>query len=42
MKYNFDSIIAWQKKRNGVSELEREHIGYENGIIGGLIRAVNV
>ena len=30
----FQSIIDWQTKRNGVTGLEKEHIGYENGVIG--------
>lgn len=25
----FDSIIRWQERRNGVTGLEKEHIGYE-------------
>ena len=29
-KEYFDSIIKWQEKRNGVSGLESEYIGYEN------------
>ncbi len=36
----FDSIIRWHKKRNGVCGLEREHIGYQNGVLGGLLSAV--
>lgn len=36
----FDSIINWQKKRNGVQGLTKEHIGYENGVLGGVISAV--
>ena len=38
----FDSIIRWQERRNGVKGLEREHIGYENGVLGGVISALNV
>ena len=38
----FDSIIAWQKNRNGVTGLTRECIGYENGVLGGVISALNV
>ena len=34
----FDSIIRWQERRNGVTGLEKEHIGYENGVLGGHIR----
>ncbi len=36
----FDSIIKWQYKRNGVSGLLPEHIGYENGVIGGILSAL--
>jgi cystathionine beta-lyase len=38
----FNSIIQWQQKRNGVKGLEAKHIGYENGVLGGLVSAVNV
>ena len=37
----FDSIIKWQSTRNGVSGLTPEHIGYENGVLGGMISAMN-
>ena len=36
----FDSIIRWHEKRNGVTGLEREHIGYENGVLGGVLSAL--
>ncbi|MBQ4624928.1 MAG: aminotransferase class I/II-fold pyridoxal phosphate-dependent enzyme, partial [Clostridia bacterium] len=36
----FDSIIAWQEKRNGVTGLRPEHIGYENGVLGGVLSAL--
>ena len=36
----FDSIINWQKVRNGVEGLEAEHIGYENGVLGCVISAI--
>ncbi|MCD8021867.1 MAG: aminotransferase class I/II-fold pyridoxal phosphate-dependent enzyme [Lachnospiraceae bacterium] len=36
----FDSIVRWQKERNGVEGLTREHIGYENGVLGGVASAV--
>lgn len=36
----FDSIISWQQRRNGVTKLSREHIGYENGVLGGVSSAV--
>mgnify|MGYP000860839780 CR=1 FL=1 len=38
----FDSIIKWQEKRNGVKGLTQECIGYENGVLGGVISALNV
>lgn len=36
----YDSIIRWQSRRNGVTELKKEHIGYENGVLGGVSSAV--
>jgi cystathionine beta-lyase len=39
-KEYFDSIIRWQADRNGVTGLAPEHIGYENGVLGGLISAM--
>ncbi len=38
----YDSIIRWHRERNGVTGLSREHIGYENGVLGGLISAMGV
>ncbi len=38
----FGSIIRWQAERNGAAGLEREHIGYENGVLGGVVSALNV
>ena len=37
----FDSIIRWHETRNGVTGLKPEHIGYENGVLGGVISALN-
>ena len=37
----FDAIINWQKVRNGVEGLTKEEIGYENGVLGGLVSALN-
>ena len=37
----FDSIIRWQETRNGVTGLSKEHIGYENGVLGGVVSALN-
>lgn len=39
-KEYFDSIIRWQQKRNGVEGLLPEHIGYENGVLGGVSSAL--
>ena len=36
----FDSIIRWQQVRHGVTGLERQHIGYENGVLGGVSSVV--
>ncbi len=38
----YDAIVRWQRARNGVTGLEREHIGYENGVLGGVVSALNV
>jgi len=37
----YNAIIRWQEKRNGVTGLAREHIGYENGVLGGVVSALN-
>lgn len=37
----FESIINWQSRQNGVEGLKPEHIGYENGVLGGLMSALN-
>ena len=36
----YDAIRSWQRRRNGVEGLEKEHIGYENGVLGGVASAV--
>ncbi len=41
-KEYYDSIIAWQEKRNGVTGLHKENIGYENGVLGGAVSALSV
>ena len=38
----FNAVIRWQETRNGVTGLSKEHIGYENGVLGGVISALNV
>lgn len=37
----YDAIINWQTAQNGVSGLKKEHIGYENGVLGGVASALN-
>lgn len=36
----YDAIIRWHEKRNGVTGLNREDIGYENGVLGCVSSAV--
>ncbi|MDO4306723.1 MAG: aminotransferase class I/II-fold pyridoxal phosphate-dependent enzyme [Eubacteriales bacterium] len=36
----YESIIRWQEKRNGVIGLTKECIGYENGVLGGVVSAL--
>lgn len=36
----YNAIINWQEKRNNVTGLTKEHIGYENGVLGGVISAL--
>lgn len=38
----YESIIRWHEIRNGVTGLTGECIGYENGVLGGVVSALNV
>ena len=38
----FDAIRFWQSRRNGVTGLADENILYANGVLGGVISALNV
>ena len=38
----YDSIIRWHETRNGVTGLKPEHIGYENGVLGGVMSAMGI
>jgi len=38
----YDGIIRWHQVRNGVEGLTEACIGYENGVLGGVISALNV
>ena len=37
-----NSIISWQEQRNDVTGLKAEHIGYENGVLGGVLSVLGV
>ena len=41
-KEYFASIIKWQQVHNNAMDLKPEHIGYSNGVLGGVIAALNV
>ena len=38
----YESIINWQRVRNGVEGLTKDAIGYENGVLGGVVSAMNI
>ena len=38
----YNAIIDWHRNRNGIDFLEKEHISYANGVLGGVISAMNV
>ena len=38
----YDGIINWQRRHNGVEGLRPEHILYANGVLGGVVSALNV
>ena len=37
----YDSIIRWQSERHGMTDLTEKCIGYENGVLGGVVSALN-
>lgn len=39
-KEYYDSIIGWREKRNGVTGLNADNIGYENGVLGCVSTAI--
>lgn len=41
-KAYYDAILRWQADHNGVTDLKPENIGYENGVLGGVVTAMNV
>ena len=38
----YEAIIRWHRERNGVEGLEPKHIGYANGVLGGVVSALNI
>ncbi|MCQ2452403.1 MAG: aminotransferase class I/II-fold pyridoxal phosphate-dependent enzyme [Oscillospiraceae bacterium] len=40
-KEYLDAIIRWQESRHGTVGLTPENIGYENGVLGGVVSALN-
>lgn len=38
----YNAIINWHKDRKNVNDIKPCHIGYENGVLGGVISALNV
>ena len=38
----YDAIIRWHREHKGVENLESKHIGYANGVLGGVVAAANV
>lgn len=38
----FDAIIQWHTKRNHAEGLTKECVGYENGVLGGVVSAAGV
>ena len=38
----YASIIDWHRRRNGVEGMEKKHIGHSNGVLGGVVAALNV
>ncbi len=38
----YSSIIEWHKTQNGTESLCAQHIGYDNGVLGGVLSALNV
>lgn len=41
-KEYYEAIINWHKKYKYVDDIKEEYIGYENGVLGGVISAMNV
>ena len=38
----YQAILDWHRERKGVTDLKKEHIGYENGVLGGVSSAIRM
>ena len=38
----YNAILRWQETRHGLTGIRKEAVGYENGVLGGVVSAVNV
>ncbi len=38
----YDAVVNWQRRRNGTEDLRAEHVGYENGVLGGVSSAIQM
>ncbi len=38
----YNAIIDWHREQNGVEGMQPEHIRYANGVLGGVVSALNV
>ena len=38
----YNAILSWQARRNGVTDLTKDCIGYENGVLGGVVSAAKL
>ena len=38
----YESIIKWHHRRNGVEGMTKKQIGHSNGVLGGVVAALNV
>ena len=36
------AILRWQERRHGMTCLTRENLGYENGVLGGVVSALSI
>lgn len=38
----YEAIIDWQREQNNVKKIKTENIGYQNGVLGGMVSALEV